>query len=181
MSGRTWVVSFLTSILVACGATLSHIISNRDQSYTAEPKRIFVVSGIGNEFSEDFAEPFQAKLTAIAKDCGAELQVSRLTPLELNENIHTERMKSFNPDSLIVITRTGGTVNQYGRRVNADYDVKFVDVGSNKAVWRASVRVYRGSSLVPFKDQAEALAINLTNKLKEDQILRSCQVVQPQK
>lgn len=45
-------------------------------------------------------------------------------------------------------------------------------VKSNRTVWRAKADFYRGGTLIPIEQRGEALATDLTGKLKDDGILK---------
>ncbi len=166
----------LISVLVSACAAPTKITSNKAQGYTTEPKRLFILTDIGSDFGKAFADSFQGKLTAIAQDCGAVIEVSKISSLELDANVHTNKMKSFNADASLLIRRNGGTMNG-SLLIHVIYDLRLVDVQSNKTVWRANTNFYRGGTAIPITERGEALAVDITNKMKEDQIFRSCPLI----
>jgi hypothetical protein len=166
-------------VLVSACAPQTKIATNKAQSYSGDPKRIFVLTDIGSDFGADFGEAFRAKLTSIAAQCGAEMEVSRISSLELDENVHNIRMKKFGPEAVLSIRRNGGTKNQYGALIHVIYDVRLIDARSDKVVWRANTNFYRGGTAIPLKDRAETLAIDLTNQMKTDGIFHACELIKP--
>jgi hypothetical protein len=92
--------------------------------------------------------------------------------------VHLRRAKAFNADALLTIRRNGGTKNQYGTIINVDYDSRLRDLQSNKIVWRSSAHFIRG--LTPIHDRGEQLAVDITNRMKQDGIFASCSQVQTQ-
>jgi hypothetical protein len=152
--------------------------SNKAAGYTKEPQRVFVITDIGTEWGNDYYNAFKGKFTALVSQCGATAQVSRISNLELDENVHLRRAKAFNADTLLTIRRNGGTKNQYGTIINVDYDSRLRDLQSNKIVWRSSAHFIRG--LTPIHDRGEQLAIDITNRMKQDGIFASCPQVQTQ-
>ncbi len=166
-----------TALLSACAAP-TKIVSNKATNYTAEPKRIFVLTNIGPDFGQDFSDSFQGKLAALVRGCGAVVEVSRISSLELDESVHAARMTKFRPDTLMTLRRSGGTRNEFGLLLDARYDAKLIDVRSNKTVWRAEAVFNRGGTAIPLSHRGEAFAVDLTNKLKEDGIFRSCEAGQ---
>lgn len=174
----SWVGVLLGAVLLGACVTPSKIASNKADSYSKEPRRLFIITDIGSEFGNDFFGSFERRITSIAQDCGAVLQISRLSNLELDQNVHANRLKTFGADTLLTIRRNGGTRNEYGL-YHVVYDARLVDVQSNKLVWRADTNFYRGSMLTPIAERGEALAVDLTNRLKEDQVFRGCAVIKP--
>ena len=41
----------------------------------------------------------------------------------------------------------------------------------------AAVTFYRGGTIIPSTDRGAALAVDITNKMKEDHIFRTCEVI----
>ncbi len=63
------------------------------------------------------------------------------------------------------------------RLLSAIYDIKLIDASDKKTVWKAQVDFKRGNSgFTPPREQGPALAIDITNKMKEDKILRGCEI-----
>ena len=175
--GRIALLTFISVLVSACFVAPTRIASNKSENYTSEPKRIFVLTDVGTEFGKDFSDSFQRKLTAIAKDCGAALELTRISSLELDENIHLNKMKAFNADTLLRVKRNGGTADQYGTLLHVIYDVRLVDAPSNKTVWRANIDFHRGGIGIPITERGEVLAVDITNKMKEDKIFHSCEII----
>jgi hypothetical protein len=172
-------VSFL--LLTACVAP-TQIASNKAQDYTAQPRRLFVVTDVGTDFGDDFANSFQAKLIAITADCGAAAELSRISALELDDRARAREVDTFKPDSVLSIRRNGGTKLPNGALVDVIYDVRLIDVQSKRIVWRAAVTFYRGgTAIVSAADRGAALAVDITNKMKEDKLFRGCEVITPKK
>jgi hypothetical protein len=170
------------SLLVFCAlmygcAAPTRITTNRDANYQAEPKRLVVLANVSAGFGREFANVFNTKMISIAKTCGAEMEISEPSGLELDKNVHFDRMKAFNADSLLVMRRAGGTVMQSGALIQAIYDVELVSVTDNRTVWRASVSFNRGGTALPVTLRAEVLAIDITNALKLDKVFKSCAVI----
>ena len=171
--------------LIACTCLLAYacapqtkIASKKATDYSAEAKRIFVVTDVGTDFGNEFGDAFQNKLTAIAESCGAVMQVDRISSLELDEDVHLKKMKEFDANVLMSVRRNGGTKNQYGL-FQVYYDVRLVDIALNKTVYRANVDFSRGPITIPLATRGEALAVDITNKMKEDGIVHGCPVIKP--
>ncbi|PRC91792.1 hypothetical protein [Solimicrobium silvestre] len=173
------------SVLI-CGALSACVIpaqieTNKAASYTDEPKRIFVITDIGSEWGKDFANGFQQKMTSIAKVCGADSQFLFVSGLELDSVKPDAQMQAFHPDTLLSIKRVGYILDPTGKVVvTQNYDVRLLDVKTNKTVWRANMK-FSGtngemiSSLMYSKsERGESLAMDMTNRMKDDKIFRSC-------
>jgi hypothetical protein len=168
----------LSWLLFSACVTPTQISSNKAQDYTAEPKRVFVVTDVGTDFGEDFANAFQAKLLAIAADCGSAAQLSRISALELDDRARVREVDTFKPDTFLSIRRNGGTKLPNGALVDVIYDVRLIDIQSKRIVWRAAVTFYRGgTAVVSAADRGAALAIDITNRMKEDHVFRTCEVI----
>lgn len=159
--------------LLAC-ATRTSITTNKAPDYTREPKRIFVIANIGDELGIGYRNGFERKTIELFQRCGAELQFAYLSPLELDESIYEKKRIAYQPDSVLSIRRNGGTTDSNGTVLFLGiYDIKLFDVETNKVVWRGATRTSRGGSMSN-EPVGEGLAVALRDKLKEDQIFRSC-------
>ncbi len=175
---RLLLIGAISALLAACAAP-TQIATNKATSYTKEPRRIFVLTNVGSEFGSAFNASFQQRLKAIAMDCGAEMQIAVRSALELDEGIYTKMINAYRPDSVLTVHWTGGGTKQNGILILAIYDVRLIDKSAGAVVWRANTTFSRGSPLISLADRGEAFAIDLTNKMKADQILRSCQPIKP--
>src|SRR5580765_4544364 len=163
--GRT-LAAFGLLLVSACAAP-TQISSNKAQDYTAQPTRLFVVTDVGSDFGNEFANSFHAKLINIASECGSAAEVSRISALELDDSTRRREIDGFKPDVFLSIRRNGGTKMSSGQ---------LVDIQSKRIVWRAAVTFYRGGTIIPSTDRGAALAVDITNKMKEDHIFRTCEV-----
>ena len=172
--------SLLLAVAFLCAACAapSRIVSNKAADYTQEPKRLFVVTDIGTDWGMDFFNAFKARLGPIVAECGGVLEISRISSLELDENVHVRKAVAFKADSLLSIRRNGGTKDQYGGTIDVIYDSRLHDIKSNKVVWRSSTRFAR-APLFPIAERGQTLAIELTNKMKTDGLWHNCPVIAP--
>jgi len=165
---------FVSIIVSACAAPRSQITSNKAENYSTEPKRIFVVTDVGSDFGKDFADSFQSKLITIARGCGADVEVSTISTLELDNNVHSKKLKNFGADTVMTVKRNGGTRTN-GVLNHVIYNVKITDIQNKKTVWRANVNFHRGGSfVVSTAERGQALAVDIINKMIEDKIFNSC-------
>jgi hypothetical protein len=167
-------------LLFGCAPT-TRMATNKAQTYAGDPKRIYAVFSVRAQFGKDFSEGFEQKAIAIAKECGAMLEAANLNGLELNDGGVRSRMRAFGPDAVLTMRSTGGTKDQFGTVLDATYDVRLMDVASNKTVWRASTKVTSGGLLMPARDRGASFAGDLMNRLKRDGIFHSCESQAPQK
>ena len=174
---RVLAVGVAAAWLAGCAAPPSRIQTSKAEGYSKQPKRMFVLSTAGNDWGNEFANSFESRITAIGTACGTTVQVSRINPLELDENVHANRMKAFNPDAILTVRNNGGTKSAYGALIDVIYDLSLRDVQANKLVWRANVRFVRGATLRSLTERGETLAIEITNKLKQEGLLAGCPVL----
>lgn len=165
-------------LLAAACAAPTKIESNKSASYTGEPQRIFVLAEAVDEWGNGFVSGFEKQLVEVLRQCGATVQLSRIGKLDLNDKARAEEMRRFNPDAVLSLRRNGGTKSQYGNVLNVIFDARLLDVKSNSNVWRSSSTVVRGSSAIDVAERGETFAVELTNKLKQDQIFRSCPIIE---
>ena len=164
-------VLVLTIILVTACAEQVVISSNKAPGYMVKPKRIFVLTNIGSEYGKKFFNSFHKEMTSIANDCAVTMYVSKVSPLELDMRHHANKIKHFKPDAGLIISYRGGTLDYFGNVVMAKYDVMLSDLGYKRNVWRASIEFSVGEFA------GDVLAVEITNKMKEDGILHSCTMI----
>ena len=164
-------------LLVSACVNPTKITSNKAPGYSKELKRLFVMTDIGTEFGAAYGDSFARRMQVIAKDCGADLEISWVVPLELDSSRHVTKMKAFSPDAVLHIRRNGGTKDQYGNLFHVIYDSRLIDMPINKAVWRSSTGFWRGGTAIPIAERGEALAVDLTNKMKQDGLFGACKVI----
>lgn len=163
----------VAAILVSACAAPAHMTSNKATSYTKQPKRVYVMTNVGDEWGNDYYNAFKGKIAEILRQCGVESELSRISSVELDEKVHTKRARAFKADAVLSIRRSGGTKNQYGTIIDVNYDSRLYDVDTGKVVWRSTAaRFIRG--LTPVADRGEELAVDITNTMKADGIFPSC-------
>jgi hypothetical protein len=177
---------FVTVIVTQLSACVSSpprawIQSSRLPDVVIDPKRLIVLSEVGGEFGQEYANGFENQLGLALKDCGFEVNVERVYSVPPNDRV-MNRMKEFAPDSTLTIRRTGGTAYVGGSLFHAVYDAKLYDATGTTLVWRASIGMSRESAkswtaagmTKLLTELGETLALDLASKLKADQIFRSC-------
>jgi hypothetical protein len=166
-------------LAVAGCAPVARIESSKSASYTVEPKRVFVYTemyDLGNAFTVGFEKRF----AAILQECGASAQFGRIGKADLEEK-YVDEMRKFGPDAVLSTRRNGGTRDQYGNLVVAIFDSRLADVKTGNVTWRANSTVRSGGLVFDAGARGDAFAVELSNKLKQDQVFRSCPVFEPKK
>ena len=173
----------LLAILAASLALTACVAPTRIESTTAggidiAPEKLFVFSHIGREFGDGFYEPFLNRFSARLTVCGVRSAITTVGDLDLDNGVHTGKMKAFDPDYTMVIRRTGGTRMDFGRVIHAVYDVQLAQAQAPafKAVWRANVNFFRGGTAIPIANRGEALANDVVDKMIADGVLKNCPV-----
>src|SRR5882757_8222713 len=92
--------ALLISSLTACMPT-SKIMSNRDPTFTQEPKRIFMLAEFGNDFGRNFADAFRERLIQLVNACGAELHIEQVSTVEIDDGTRAQQIKTFAADVLL--------------------------------------------------------------------------------
>lgn len=172
------ILILMTVILSACvSPPVTDINSKMAENYAGQPRKIFVLTDIGSDFGEEFFVAFEEKIKFLSKECGSDMLVSRLVPLELDEGVHARKLKEFGSDFLMSIRRNGGTQSQ-NTLFHVVYDARVVQMVGAKIVWRAKVDFYRGGTIIPLQKRGDALAIDLIRKMRADGIFKNCTSVE---
>jgi hypothetical protein len=166
-------LALVALLLVAC-APATKMVSNKAGNWQSQPKRLFVVTDVGSDFGDEYYKSFEEKTTSILRDCGVTAGFSRITELELDRDIHVNRVKAFGADTVLTVRRNGGTRSQ-NALFHVIYDVVLMDAPSGKIGWRARTDFYRGGTAVfTPAERGASLAIDITNKMKDDGLLGTC-------
>lgn len=161
----------LSGLAAGC-APSTRLVTNKAPDYRADPKRIYVLFPAVDEFGQVFDQTFLSKTAEFTRPCGATVQGTTITGLELDQNASLAAVRAFNPDALLVLRRAGGTKDPYGRLIHVAFNIEFVDGRSSRTVWRAKADFHRGGLLIPIEPRAETFAADVTGRLKADGILK---------
>jgi hypothetical protein len=169
----------MVSLMAGC-APHSDITANKMPEYQQEPKRIFVVSYIGNDYGGNFYDDFKERLASGIRACGADFELTTVSPLDLDNKVHVARLAAFRPDAVLSLKHPNGTIgtrNQQGI-IHLIYAADLVEMASKKTVWRANIDFHTGDAYrAQFSGKGyigEALADEMIGQLKKDGILHSC-------
>ena len=105
------------------------------------------------------------------------IQYTFIDPSESDD----EKTRKFGPDAVLTARHNGGTKDQYGKLILGIYDSRLADVKTGEIVWRASSTVSRGGITIELAERGDAFAVELSNKLKQDQIFRTCPIIELKK
>lgn len=164
----------VVAMLAACApATVSS--TNRARDYVAKPGRLYVIYLTNLAWGREFETAFRDRFRQIAAQCGTVTEFESYTGLELEERGMLDRAVAFRADTILTITHGGGVVMMpEGRRVSVQYATSLRDMHESRTVWRGKFDFGRGGTVIPIEERAQVFAIELSNSLKQDQMLRGC-------
>jgi len=156
--------------LSACATAETH--SARSPNYDRMPKKIFAVAALGAGFPEaplqknqtHFAEKFRSYL----QSCGisADILFVDTTALHL---IADEKIKKFDPDSVLYIQWTKATLQQ-GALIDGIYHLDMRDMIGNVIVWNANVELKTNAYNTAFSYN-DILLISIINQMAADKMI----------
>jgi hypothetical protein len=154
------------ALVGGCGPSTS-IVSARAPGRTETLSNVFVISQVGSK-GEVSAERFEKTLVQTAETCGIRIGVTRVSRLDLDPDIHLERMKQFDPLYVLILEQAGGVT---GAAHWTYYDARLFEA-PRTAIWRADVRLHVEGALLA--DAGEKLAMDLLRKLRADRLILPC-------
>jgi hypothetical protein len=141
--------------------------------YAASPKRIFVLNGLDERFSNTMPDSFTAALTELLAGCGIATAGHRPAELQLNVAATIQgQLDSFRADAVLSVRQTERVYHE-GNVVRAGYVATLADVGLKREVWKAEFTTYGGV----FADKSplgRQLAGNIVRQLGLGNIVKSC-------
>ena len=155
---------------MGCSATTT-ITSKTYPNLYVNIKRVFVISTVAEEFGNAFAADFEKSLISYFKLNNIEARVKTIQEMELKLDLKPTIMSAlsdFKPNVMMMINRSGGTKNKYGRLLSVEYDVKLIPEG-NVILWRGKVSFYPAE----FKSDSDILARDIINKLVADGVIKA--------
>jgi hypothetical protein len=170
----TSITAISTCIALAGCANPTSVRWNKADDYTGRPVRVLLVSDVGAEFGDDFASGFSRQFKTLASGCGSELDVVRIPAGDRSRVEDSPRVRSYGPDALLSVRRSGGTRHASGDLFHVTYDVRLIDMSQRKTVWRASADFYRGAPVTPAGDRGTVLANDLVSQMVEAVIWKDC-------
>jgi hypothetical protein len=182
-AGHILAMFALACFLAGCGPS-AKITVNKAADISLEPKRLFVLSYVGNDYGEKFYDSFQERLAKDIRDCGAEFAITTVTPVELDSNVHLARLNEFHPDAVLSLRHPKGTIGTRqgpgprGAILNLIYEADLIEMPAKKTVWKANIDFKTGDIERAYWSSkgylGEGLADQIVGQLAKDAILRSC-------
>lgn len=162
-------ISIITiTTLLGCVAETT-FLTNKATNYVSNITKMQILLNIDDDFG---FESFETKIASILRECSVEAKVEILS----NDNLHQREqiIKLFKPEVILFIDQT---VRYTGASNGARYDMKLLDLSLNKLVWRASANFSLGDIRhFSINERSAALAVDLSDQLKKDEIFRSCPI-----
>lgn len=171
MTGRVTGVVVLVVVIAlglatGCGPH-TVIASTRAAGYSKKLSSLFVLSQVGSE-GEVSVERFEKKLTETGEACGIRIGITNMTRLDLDPDVHLERMKRFAPEHVLILKQAGGITGAVHWQY---YDARLLELPKTM-IWRADVQLNRDGML--FGDPGEILAMDLLRQLQDDRFIPPC-------
>lgn len=147
-----------------------------------EIKRISIIKS--GEFEYIGNAEFGEKMTSIFQKCNIAIQIITTSQLELDESSYLKKIKDFKSDSVLFVKNKGKftLINQATTSMVVDQYFSIMLIGdSGELIWSADVTVYpEGIGTDPyFTKRSVRFAIDLSNKMKEDNTFPSCKMPEP--
>jgi hypothetical protein len=101
----------IAAALSLSGCASTSTMTNRDQTYSGHPSRIFIVSNLG-KLGDSFENELQRQMLTDIQGCGGAAVFERVNPTELNSNERRNRVEQFVHSNPIVdnsCLRAGGS------------------------------------------------------------------------
>lgn len=147
--------------------------TNRAQDYVGKPGRMYVITGSGMGWGKEFVDGFHQKFEEIGRQCGTTVAFEQVSGLELDDRNTVMRASQFRADTVLFIEHGGGVIMMPGgNRISIRYVTTLKDLAQRRNVWRGSFEFGRGGTVIPLSERGAVFAIDLSNSLKEDGLLR---------
>ena len=159
-------LSLIIILLQACVTV--KVASNKDESYTKQPKKIFVLMNAAKQ-SKEFTRVFLMELQSKLKEKGVETETYERDPLSLEtEKDITSKINNYAPDALMVIAQK--EVHSTNNMVDGgSFEISLTDGESKKVVWKSELGVVGPYTL----GQTASKGLDeFMKKLVEDKIVR---------
>jgi hypothetical protein len=149
---RIILLSFITALAAGCAGTrITRVVSNADPAYAKSVGRLFVLAQLpdsgweppamfsfsnSHEGYQENAALFKTTLEIRFRNIGVGCSCAVKTNVELDDNVYVNKMKSFNPDALLIVDCTSaGTKNNV--MSTANFNLSLIDAATGKRFWRA--------------------------------------------
>jgi len=148
--------------------------SVRDPSFSEPINKLFIILNHGQVDQIDSAyTPYL--ITALKEEFtkkGVEIAIRNFNAIVLDENIYRSEIASYEPDGILTIIATGGTVaGATGGLAQIRYDVSLFDSLKNKRIWRAQINASGGTAVR--EKRMKLMAGELIKRLSEEKLISS--------
>jgi len=175
--GKTF---FIKLTILLWGSSLSGCVgvtggtvftSHANLTNAAPVKLLMVLEDVQNGgFDHNMHEGFHVALTSGLTACGVALRILHPDPMDLDLSQYIDaNVKEFQPSAMLLINTTGGNIG--GRPSTLTYDLKLIDLESNRVTWLAKSNF---SIWVSDTDSGGGFGISIVSRLRDDGVLMSC-------
>ncbi|RVT98054.1 hypothetical protein EOD41_18375 [Mucilaginibacter limnophilus] len=157
-----------TVIVLCLQACISaNIQSNKQATYTRQPKKVYFIVNAGSE-SKKFTANFINSLQKALMAKGIENNGHQYDPLSLDSNEDIEkRINGYDPEALLIIKQTRVTMMNGGAGAGV-FEVGLVDKETKKQVWKGVLDV-TGPFTMP--ETASKAVKTLMQKMQQDKLV----------
>jgi hypothetical protein len=127
-------------------------------------ERLFVVLDVEQRGPVEMLSRFESEFRGEALACGTQVQFSRITPLDLDDDQRSSKFRDFKGDAQLILLRGPSTIRPLSASTH-NYELRYRHVRSKQT---QRIRVI--SQVLP----GPALASQLANRLKEAGVLTDC-------
>jgi hypothetical protein len=159
----------LLALLAGAGCTRAIVNTRKAPDYDKKLDRVLVACPL-DHLGKSFAEAFRTRFVEELKKRGTAARFAVLEGALALEKAPTleQQAKDFQATTALLMHRAGGTVNQYGGVIWANFDSELIDLGLKKRVWRAQVKFHPAMGV---EFDAQTLVNEIVRALVADQLI----------
>lgn len=162
----------VAAFLFGCAAV--SMKSVRDPSFSEPINKLFII--LDHRRVDQIDSSYTPYLITALKEefskKGIEIAIRNVNALVLDDNIYRSEIAFYEPDGVMTIIATGGTVaGPAGGLARIIYDVSLFDSSKIKRIWRAQINA-SGAAGVREK-RMKLMARDLVNRLSEENLISS--------
>jgi hypothetical protein len=169
LARRAWLAMALI-LAVLCGAGCTSVsldsvsmATNEDKAAVHKVDRLFIVvnqgEGKNQPLSQSLVKAFQGCFT----NATPQMDITVVSPLDLDENAYQSRISNFNADAVLVIAVKTFIVDETGGYPVILYDASLYEPTLHKRIWRAAINNSGGTALMDrrMREMAEKIVQQL--------------------
>jgi PBP1b-binding outer membrane lipoprotein LpoB len=167
-----------TSIIIAgCASSNTKVESRIQVAKVPDFSKMFIAFNVESRFfNKDIASGLQQSLLTSLASCGVVAEVYVKDPLDLKpQQTFIDKMKVFNPDSLLSVVRTGGNVviGQGGNNAKFDVTLRLYKTNPRQEVWTAKsdVSILTENLFVNDVKSGEKMGLGFFEIMKKDGLI----------